>query len=171
MIKLNENIKKYRQQKGMTQSQLASVFNVSEQAVSRWENGNTYPDISLLPAIADYFGITIDELMGMESYKDERETAKIIEKVKENERKGLIKENVALLLEAAQKYPTNYVILHFLVSQLTFEDCEEEAQTKANCEKAIEISNRILSGCTDRGICNCVIDDKIIALKKLGRID
>jgi len=103
MIKLNENIKKYRQQKGMTQSQLASVFNVSEQAVSRWENGNTYPDISLIPAIADYFGITIDELMGMESYKDERETEKIIEKVKENERKGLIKENVALLLEAAQK--------------------------------------------------------------------
>ena len=78
MIRLGENIKKYRQQKDMTQTQLASVFNVSEQAVSRWENGNTYPDISLLPAIADYFGISIDELMGMENYKDERETDKLI---------------------------------------------------------------------------------------------
>ena len=69
MIKLGENIKKYRHRKKMTQSQLASVFDVSEQAVSRWENGNTYPDITLLPALADYFGITIDELMGMENYK------------------------------------------------------------------------------------------------------
>ena len=68
MIKLSENIRKYRLQKEMTQSQFASVFNVSEQAVSRWENGNTFPDITLLPALADYFGITIDELMGMENY-------------------------------------------------------------------------------------------------------
>lgn len=58
----------------MTQSQLADVFNVSEQAVSRWENGNTYPDTELLPAIADFFGITIDELMGMESYNPVRDT-------------------------------------------------------------------------------------------------
>ena len=41
MIRLGENIKKYRQQKDMTQTQLASVFNVSEQAVSRWENGGS----------------------------------------------------------------------------------------------------------------------------------
>ena len=40
MIKLNENIKKYRQQKNMTQSQLADVFNVSEQAISRWETSS-----------------------------------------------------------------------------------------------------------------------------------
>ena len=72
MIRLSENIKRFRLMRQMTQTQLAEVFNVSEQAVSRWENGNTYPDITLLPAIADYFGISIDELMGMETYKDEK---------------------------------------------------------------------------------------------------
>lgn len=41
MIKLGENIKKYRHRKEMTQSQLASVFDVSEQAVRRWENGGS----------------------------------------------------------------------------------------------------------------------------------
>ncbi len=171
MIKLNENIKKYRVQKGMTQSQLAAVFNVSEQAVSRWENGNTYPDITLLPAIADYFGITLDELMGMENYKDEREVEKILEQVKENERKGMIKENVKILLEAAKKYPKNYVILNYLVGQLNFEYCEDESQSKANCEKVIEISDRIVKECTDRRICNSAINEKIIALKELGRIE
>ena len=168
-ITIGENIKKYRQQKDMTQTQLASVFNVSEQAVSRWENGNTYPDISLLPAIADYFGISIDELMGMENYKDERETDKLIALVKDNERKGLIRENVRLLLDASVRYPKNYVILSYLVGQLVFEQCETEAENRANNEKAVEIADRILNECTDRNIWNYTINEKIIALTNLGR--
>ena len=130
MIKLSENIKKLRLEKDMTQSQLATVLGVSEQAVSRWENGNTYPDITLLPAIADYFKVSIDELMGMESYKDEKETEEIIRIVKDNERKGLIAENVKLLTEAAKKYPTNYVILNYLVTMLNFENCEDEEKRR-----------------------------------------
>lgn len=171
MIALSANIKKYRLKKEMTQTQLASVFNVSEQAVSRWENGNTYPDIQLLPAIADYFGITIDELMGMENYKDERETDKIIALVKENERKGLIGDNVRILEEAAVKYPKNYVILNYLVSQLNFEWCDDEAKMRANHEKAIEISDRILDECTDQVIRDFVTNEKINALRMLGRVD
>ena len=171
MIALSANIKKYRLEKEMTQTQLASVFNVSEQAVSRWENGNTYPDIQLLPAIADYFGITIDELMGMENYKDERETDKIIALVKENERKGLISDNVRILKEAAVKYPKNYVILNYLVSQLNFEWCDDEAKMRSNHEKAIEIADRILDECTDQTIRNFVTNERINALRMLGRID
>ena len=171
MIKLSENIKKNRSLKGMTQSQLASVFNVSEQAVSRWENGNTYPDISLLPGIADYFGISIDELMGMESYKDERETERIVALVKENERKGLICESIKILEEAAQKYPTNYVILNYLVSMLNFEHCEDETKERKNCERAIKISDRILDECKDKYICNFIVHEKINSLQKLGRIN
>lgn len=171
MIKLSENIKKYRQQKDMTQSQLAGVFNVSEQAVSRWENGNTYPDISLLPALADYFGITIDELMGMENYKDEKEIEEVIHKVKECERKGRIGESIALLQEASRKYPTNYTILLYLAEMLNFEECESEDKRNGNHERALEVANRIIDECHDRMICNYAINAKIIALRELGRID
>ncbi len=171
MIKLNENIKKYRQKKDMTQSQLATVFGVSEQAVSRWENGNTYPDITLLPAIADYFDISLDELMGMENYKDEKETEKIIAMVKENERKGLISENVKFLTEAAKKHPTNYVILNYLVTMLNFELCEDEAKLRSNSAKAIAISDRILNECKDKSICDFIYKEKIQALHNLGRIN
>lgn len=169
MIKLSENIKKNRLSKGMTQSQLALVFDVSEQAISRWEKGNTYPDITLLPAIADYFGLTLDELMGMENYKDEKETAKIIAAVKENERKGLISENVRLLTDAAKKYPTNYIILNYLVTMLNFEPCEDESKQRSNSEKAIEISDRILNECKDKSICDFIYKEKISALQNLGR--
>ena len=166
MIRLSENIKRFRLMRQMTQTQLAEVFNVSEQAVSRWENGNTYPDITLLPAIADYFGISIDELMGMETYKDEKTIDSILQTVKENERKGLITENVALLLDAAQKYPTNYTILLYLAGQLNFEYCTDEKKSKANHEKVIDIVNRIENECKDRMICNYAINEKIIALNQ-----
>ena len=171
MIKISENIKKYRQQKCMTQSQLAEVFNVSEQAVSRWENGHTYPDIALLPAIADYFGITIDELMGMESYKDEREIEKLFEKCQEYDRKGHVKKSIKLLQNAAKKYPTNYTILMHLVKEMNFEYCDDAVHEKQNSEKVIEISTRVLNECTDRHICNSVTNEMIVAFKKLGRME
>lgn len=53
--------------KGITQEKLADYLNVSFQAVSKWENGTSSPDISLLPKISTYFGVTIDELFTFNS--------------------------------------------------------------------------------------------------------
>lgn len=170
MIKLSENIKKYRRQKDMTQEQLASILGVSVQAVSRWENASTYPDISLLPAIASYFDVSLDELMGMEAYKDEKEIEKIYEQVKENARDGLISENVALLKDAAKRYPRNYELLSRLVHELTFEYTSDEHE-KQNLSQALDIIDRILEECTDMQICNSMIGQKIFALRRLGRME
>ncbi len=60
---IGKNIKRLRQNKGVTQEQLASALCLSGQAVSKWENETALPDITLLPKLADYFGVTIDELM------------------------------------------------------------------------------------------------------------
>ena len=54
----------YRRRTGMTQDALASRLGVSAQAVSKWERAVCCPDISLLPALADTFGISIDLLFG-----------------------------------------------------------------------------------------------------------
>ena len=56
-------IRELRQQKNMTQLQLAQKLNVSDKAVSKWETGKGYPDITLLEAIADAFGISVTELI------------------------------------------------------------------------------------------------------------
>lgn len=63
-LRIAENIKRLRQESQLTQSQLADRLGVSYQAVSRWENETTYPDIELLPAIAALFGVTVDYLLG-----------------------------------------------------------------------------------------------------------
>lgn len=63
-LKLNEQITFLRKEKGVTQEELANVLGVTNQAVSKWESAQCCPDIQLLPELADYFGVSIDELMG-----------------------------------------------------------------------------------------------------------
>lgn len=62
-IKVSEMIRKFRTDKGVSQETLAGVCDVSMQAVSKWENEQSYPDISLLPLLAEYFGVSIDYLL------------------------------------------------------------------------------------------------------------
>lgn len=62
MEHIGTKIQMLRRNKGLTQTQLAEVLSVSAQSVSKWENNISFPDISLLPIIARYFGITMDEL-------------------------------------------------------------------------------------------------------------
>ena len=62
---MGEQLKRLRQGKGNTQKELAVFLKVSSQAVSKWERGAGYPDISLLPAIASYYNVSIEELFGI----------------------------------------------------------------------------------------------------------
>ncbi|MET3697744.1 DNA-binding XRE family transcriptional regulator [Bacillus oleivorans] len=64
---LSERISKFRKQNGLTQEQLANRLGVTSQAVSKWENEQSCPDISLLPALSDLFRISLDELFGRSS--------------------------------------------------------------------------------------------------------
>ena len=63
MLPIAEKIRTLRKERGITQDELASALRVSFQSVSRWENGETYPDIEMIPKIAAYFGVTTDELL------------------------------------------------------------------------------------------------------------
>lgn len=63
-IKIGEKIRQLRQRDGRKQEDLAGVLGVSPQAVSRWEANGGYPDMELIPAIANYFNVSIDELFG-----------------------------------------------------------------------------------------------------------
>ncbi len=64
-VEIGRKIKELRLSRGMTQEQLGNELSVSAQAVSKWENGTTTPDIQLLPEISVFFGVSIDELFSM----------------------------------------------------------------------------------------------------------
>ena len=69
-LNLGNNIRQYRRRDKRTQEQLAEVLGVTAQAVSRWESGGSYPDMDLIPSIANFFGVTIDELFGYNNDRD-----------------------------------------------------------------------------------------------------
>ena len=67
---LGKRIVAHRKRLGLTQDQLAEKMGITAQAVSKWENDQSCPDISALPQLADIFGITVDALLGRESTKE-----------------------------------------------------------------------------------------------------
>lgn len=150
---IDENLKKQRKLRGLTQEQLADILGVTFQSVSKWERSEGYPDIETLPVIANFFGITVDELMGMDRIKDTSEVDNILKTVSENAADGRIEENIALLEEAVKRFPNDYRLLSEYAYYLTFVNWDRGGEAyRKNCLKAIEISERILSECTDNKI-------------------
>lgn len=78
-IYLGENIKRLRKEKELTQENLADFLGVSFQSISKWERGESYPDITMLPSIASFFEISTDELLGIDKSKREEKINKYLE--------------------------------------------------------------------------------------------
>ena len=66
MLYIAENLKSLRKGKDLTQEDAADMLGVSPQSVSKWERGETLPDITLLPALANLYKVSVDTLIGMD---------------------------------------------------------------------------------------------------------
>lgn len=125
-LELGQKIRTLRQNTGMTQETLADVLGVSNQAVSRWESDGGYPDTELLPSIANYFGISMDELFG---YSGEREQkiSDIMNKADEFlSVQGDMTECIALLRNAVREFPNNAKLLVRLGYALNMDGWEKK---------------------------------------------
>ena len=78
-MNLGEKIKSLRKEKNISQETLANHLGLSFQAVSKWETGVTMPDVSMIPAIAYYFGISTDELFDYSRYETEKNVEAIVD--------------------------------------------------------------------------------------------
>ena len=119
MIKFNESIRALRQKNGCTQETLAKALGVTAQAVSRWESGGGYPDMELLPQIANYFHVTIDALFGYDNGRAEwlgeicRQADRLIGAGKD------MGECISLLRGALAEYPAEPILKVKLAFALT----------------------------------------------------
>lgn len=127
-LNLGTKIRELRRRDGRTQDSLADALGITAQAVSRWESGGSYPDMEMIPAIANYFHISIDELFG---YHDEREekikailesATKILTKQGFTMYQGSLSENVGecvnMLRAASEEFPNEPKILLKLAQAL-----------------------------------------------------
>jgi Helix-turn-helix. len=76
-INIAGTIVKKRHEKGLTQEELANYLGVSKASVSKWETGQSYPDITFLPQLATFFNISIDELIGYEPQMSKEDIRKL----------------------------------------------------------------------------------------------
>lgn len=95
-------IRELRTEKNLTQQQLADQLHVSPTAVSKWENGHSLPDISVMPAIADYFGVTVTDIINgsrteiQETEKPQEQVVRYVINQTVSERKSYFKIILAL---------------------------------------------------------------------------
>lgn len=114
-LMISENIRKYRRERNITQEQMAQAIGISPQSVSKWECGDGYPDITLLPGIANYFGITIDTLMGNDDTSSKEDVQRYFRKKSNIQDKD---ERLQLAIEYYHKYPNDDHIMSSLAGEI-----------------------------------------------------
>ena len=107
-LNIADNLKRLRKQCKITQEDLANFIGVSFQAVSKWECGDGYPDITIIPIIANFFGVSLDELVGMNEMKNQEKLEEIKKQHSKLTSEGKIKDDVALLRDALKIHPNDY---------------------------------------------------------------
>ena len=127
MLYLSENIKKYRILKNLTQEEVAAYLGITPQSVSKWERGESYPDITLLPALANIFETSIDLLVGMDTIRAEATRYGIHQKAVAYQRKGDYDSAEKTYRDALLIYPNKPGMILGLASTLALKDNTEEA--------------------------------------------
>ncbi len=152
-------IKKYRNQRDLTQEQLSEYLNVSVSAVSQWESGKTVPDVATLLSLANFFDITLDELFDRTSKDKEKAIEEYCKLDSEYANRGEVLKQLSLWREATQKYPGDFHCISNLAHALfsTMYIGMEKEVIESNAMECISICERILRDCTDNDIRNSAI--------------
>lgn len=133
MLYLPENLKKYRIIKDLTQEEVAEFLGITAQSVSKWERGESYPDITFLPALANIFETSVDLLIGMDTIRAEETRYNIHKKAVGYQRSGDYDMAEKTYRDALLIYPNKPGMILGLASTLAL---------KGNTDEAIELMER-----------------------------
>lgn len=156
-MNIGTNIYTLRKEKKITQAQLAEKLGVSEQSVSKWENNQCAPDVSLFPVIAEYFGVSIDRLFGyhMNSYAEE---VKAIIKAADDSMDTY--KEIEIISEGLKKYPNSPDLKIYLAFSLSMVNRMSKDETERNeaVTKAIRLCTEVIDTCGDNKQVDSALD-------------
>lgn len=170
-LNLAENIIRLRHDKKITQEQLADFVGVTKASVSKWETKQSMPDILLLPQLAAFFDVTIDELLGYEPQLSKEQMEKIYLELAA----AFAKESFEKVIERAEKLEKEYYSCYRFLYQLTllylnhFMLAGEQQRQQEILENALRLCDRILAACKEISLCNETVLIRATILLQLGK--
>lgn len=164
---IGENIKRMRRECDLTQEEMAAHLGISFQSISKWERGDGYPDIAMLPTLSNYFGISVDELLGMSEIEKNNQYNEINRRWDENNEKGLHGENVALMRQSLRVFPNNALLLVQLSTSLEKLEGTDEEKIRY-LRESIAVQEQILRYGEDSEVRSATLYNICFAYWKIG---
>ncbi len=157
-LNIGDTIKHLRKEKNITQDELADILGVSYQSISRWECGMCYPDMELLPVISDFFGVTVDKLLGVNEIIEQNKVNQYLKRFQEAISCGKVYDCIDIAREGVAEFPNNYILLNKLMYALFISGDSDGniPEWKENMEKndaeITALGERIIKYCPDQNI-------------------
>ena len=148
MLSIGKNIKNLRLERELTQEKVSEALGVSFQTISKWEREESYPDITLLPSIASYFGVSCDELLGVDTEEKEEKIQQYINLYNELRLKDspYVFEQMS---QAIKEFPGEFRLLARYLDMLIFIKSAKDCDSEEILDEVEKLYNRLLNGCTD----------------------
>lgn len=170
-INIAENLLKLRHNRRITQDELANFLGITKASVSKWETNQSFPDILLLPQIATYFDVSIDELLG---YKPQLSPEQIRNKYQclatnfvELPFEEVFEKSKALVKEYYSCYPFLLQIGVLWLNHFMFADGQKRQMEILQC--IAELCEHISNECTNVGLCSDAIILKAMVNLQMGK--
>lgn len=173
MKTIGDRIKEYRKKAKMTQEQLAARLNVTFQSVSKWETNTASPDLSTIILLTRLFGITADELLGLNDREPDKRYSELKEAYKHTYKTEDFSERQSICETAVSEYPGDMYWLcnlAWVISNRSFEYSREEEYV-AEQEKAIRLFDSVIRNCNDGVLKGNAIEGITQLLNWRGRKD
>ncbi len=162
-IYFGENIKKLRKEKDLTQETLADFLGVSFQTISKWERGETYPDITMLPIISRFFNTTVDDLLGVNKSLGKQKINEYLKLYDDMKLKDLSL-TYKKFQKAVKEFPNDFRILIRYMELLYEVKGFVQGEYKDISKEITSIYEKIQNHCTDD---NIRIRSKVIMISHL----
>jgi len=146
-IKIGENIKRLRINKNITQEKLANHLQITYQTISKWERDEGYPDITMLIPLANYFEVTVDELLGTDAAKNEIKIQEYLDEYDKLNNIGYADEGYELIIKAYQEFPHDWRIINKYIEKLKYGKEAREKGFLTNEEEIRRLCEDILERC------------------------
>lgn len=172
-LRVGENILAFRKKKKIKQEELADFLGVTKASVSKWETKQSYPDILLLPQIAAFFGITIDDLLGYEPQLSKEQITKLYSQFTEEFADKPFEEVMKKSKDVVKEYYSCYLLqLYMSLLWLNhFNLVDDSVRQKEILNDVINISEHIMEDCKDVSLVQDAIVIRAMVQLQLGNVN